>query len=341
MMKAINGIQMIGTQRSGSNLLRVIMDQSPEIASPHPPHLLVTFMSLLKQYHPLMIDANYRRLVSDAVDYVRVNPVPWEGVLLDKEKLIQQSQDNSLFEINRLIYEEAAKSKNARLWCCKSMNNVYFARELERHQSIQKYIYLYRDGRDVAASFKKAIVGEKHIYFLAKQWKQDQEECLKLQSEVPSDRFFSLNYECLVSDPEQMVKELCNFLNINYTDSMLQYYTSHTSKVTASSGEMWKNLEKPIMKNNSGNYLNSFEENDLEIFELVAGDTLTKLGYPLYSSLQNHNLISAGAIEEYKSENVRLKTQSLIDAKKSDLEKREPQEQLIKQIKQNMQKEWS
>lgn len=324
---------MIGTQRSGSNLLRVIMDQSPAIASPHPPHTLVTFVPLLNQYYPLTDNANYEQLVSDVVDYVNANPVPWEGVTLSKEEIIERSGTNSLFEINRLMYEDAALSKNASLWCCKSMNNVYFAPELEEHRSIQKYIYLYRDGRDVAASFRKTIVGEKHIYFLARQWKKDQEECLKLKNQIPADRFFSLSYERLINYPEETVTALCNFLNISYTADMLHYYTSHTSKATAASGEMWSNLEKPIMKNNSGNFFTSFEENDLEIFELVAGDTLLKLGYPLYASSNNTGLISPENIEIYQQQNIELKQQSLTNAKRIDLEKREPQELLIKQIK--------
>ena len=41
---------MIGTQRSGSNLLRLMLNQQPAIASPHPPHILERFMPLLPLY---------------------------------------------------------------------------------------------------------------------------------------------------------------------------------------------------------------------------------------------------------------------------------------------------
>ncbi len=34
-------IFMIGIQRSGSNLLRLMLNQLPEIAAPHPPHVLL------------------------------------------------------------------------------------------------------------------------------------------------------------------------------------------------------------------------------------------------------------------------------------------------------------
>lgn len=332
-MSVISGIQMIGTQRSGSNLLRVIIDQSPEIASPHPPHILVTFMPLIHLYGSLEDDLNYKQLISDIVDYVNANPVPWEGIILDKEEIYKRSARKTLFEVNKLIYEQAAISKHASMWCCKSMNNVYFAEQLEAQHNINKYIYLYRDGRDVAASFKKAIVGEKHIYFIAKQWKEDQEACLKLKEQISPERIFSLNYEDLTGNPENTVKALCGFLTIPYAENMLSYYTSSTSKLTAASGEMWSNLEKPIIKDNTGKFLREFKDNDLEIFELVAGDVLQKLGYPLYTDRSNKDLISADAIDFYKEENTRLKKESTLGARPSDLEKRGPQELILNAIK--------
>ena len=39
-------IFMIGTQRSGSNLFRLMLNQLPEIAAPHPPHILIRLMPL-------------------------------------------------------------------------------------------------------------------------------------------------------------------------------------------------------------------------------------------------------------------------------------------------------
>lgn len=77
------------------------------------------------------------------------------------------------------------------------------------------YIYLYRDGRDVALSFKKAIVGEKHIYALAENWKKDQEAALRLKDRTAADHFFMLNYETLIASPEKLCGSFaisCTFL---------------------------------------------------------------------------------------------------------------------------------
>jgi hypothetical protein len=331
-MKNPTGIQIIGTQRSGSNLLRVILDQSEEIASPHPPHVLTTFVPLLDLYD-LTNAAGYKLLISDVVDFVEANPVPWEGVELDKDQLFKESSTYSIFELNKLICRQAAISKNAGFWCCKSMTNFLYADEIEKAEPGLKYIFLYRDGRDVALSFKKAIVGEKSTYHLAKQWKRDQDACIALSERLDKTRFFSLNYETLIAKPEETIKELCDFLNIAYSSNMMNFYTSKTSKLAADAGEMWSNLEKPIIKNNTNKFLKEFSKEDLEIFELVAGDTLQKLGYPVYTSMGNVAIISAEAIEKYTVENDFLKKEAVVNSSKNDLEKREPQALILKKVK--------
>jgi len=327
------GIQIIGTQRSGSNLLRLILDQSAEITSPHPAHVLVTFIPLLKFYGELNRD-NYRLLINDVVNYVEANPVSWENIKIDRELIFANSKVYSLFEINRLIYEQAAISKNAKYWCCKSMANVHYAAELENHSPGLKYIYMYRDGRDVAVSFKKAIVGEKHIYNLAKQWKHDQDACIKLAAHTDESRFFALNYETLIGNPEKTIRNLCAFLNITYTEKMLDFYRSDQSKATAAAGEMWQNLSKPIMCNNRGKFHVELNHTELETFELVAHDVLKKLGYPVFTKLTNTKLICDEAIEEYNIRNEKLKKDILLNIRRSDIEKREPQVNIINDIKQ-------
>ncbi|MBO9596074.1 MAG: sulfotransferase [Niabella sp.] len=332
-MKQISGIQMIGTQRSGSNLLRVILDQSADIVSPHPAHVLVTFYPLLHLYEDLDDPANYRRLVSDVVDYIEANPVPWSNVVLDKHELFDRSLVYNLVELNRVVYEQVAASADARYWCCKSMTNVHFSRDLEAGNPGLKYIYLYRDGRDVAASFKKAIVGEKHIYPIAQQWTRDQEACLDLAQKVPESRFHTLSYEELITRPEATVNKLCNFLNIPYRPAMLDFYTSKEAAATAEAGAMWSNLQKPVMADNTGKFRNVLNDNEIEIFELIAGNVMKQLGYPLVTDLRNTGLVAEHAIQEYHIENEQLKRAFYKNADANDVQKRMPQLAILNRIK--------
>lgn len=330
-LNPLPGIQFIGTQRSGSNLLRVMLEQHPAIAAPHPPHLLHIFMPLLPLYEPLA--KNYEQLLLDMVAYVNVNPVPWEVVHFDTTKMLSASRQPHIFEVFRLIYEEVAHSKNASYWCCKSMQNLFYTHAMESYGLNLKYIFLYRDGRDVALSFKKAIVGDKHVYPLALQWKQEQDICLDLYRQYGGEKVFLLSYERLVAEPENCVQALCNFLQLEYHPSMMQFYQSASSKNAAAAGDMWKNLEKPVMQGNTNKYLKELTAEEIEIYELVAGDTLKALGYPLCSSLSRPSLLSGDAILQYDKENTERKKQFMAGAPKNDIEKRQAQLNLLQQIK--------
>jgi len=122
-------IQFIGTQRSGSNLLRLILNQHDWISAPHPPHLLKTFVPLLPYYSAAYGD-KLNELVEDMCQWVEANPVEWTGVSLDRKDIL--SKASSIFEIFEQIYLEKAAADKAKIWCCKSTFNTDYASELEK-----------------------------------------------------------------------------------------------------------------------------------------------------------------------------------------------------------------
>ena len=269
---------MIGTQRSGSNLLRLMLNELDDIVSPHPPHILERFLPLLPGYGDLEVNSNFIQLIDDVCKLVELNPVPWK-IELDRKKVLSSCRKHSLIEITKVLYESLAEHTGKKYWCCKSLANVHFIDMIEGEGLKPFYIYIYRDGRDVATSFKKAIVGEKHIYFIAKQWKKEQELALFHCDRVGKSRAMMIKYEDFIQNPEKTMMNLCEWLNVRYNDRVMHYYESTESKSTAKSGEMWKNVAKPVIKNNFNKYLSELTDVEIDIFECIAGDTLNKLGY--------------------------------------------------------------
>lgn len=325
---------MIGTQRSGSNLLRVMLDAIDKIIAPHPPHILQRFLPLLPLYGDLSVEANFARLSEDVCELVRLNPVPWEGAGMDAETVRKACRRPTLYDLFRAIYDTAACQAETDYWVCKSMKNVFYAKGIESTGLRPYYLYLYRDGRDVALSFKKAIVGEKHIYALAQNWKKDQEEVLRLKARTSPDHFFSVSYESLIASPQTVLEALCRFLRVPYSDKAMEYYESRESVNTAVAGKMWANVTKPILKNNTRKFLAELSSKEIAIFESVAGDTLEKLGYALCTPPgQRPDRFSSEEMEAFEAENIRLKQRFREEADPVDLEKRRPQEELIRKIK--------
>jgi hypothetical protein len=327
-------IQFIGTQRSGSNLLRVMIDQFPEVFGPHPPHVLITFYPLLKYYGNLEDTTNFKKLINDICRLIEVNPVEWAGAALDREKIFKRCRRNTLLEIFIQINEFECEEGGKKIWTCKSMESLYLLDKFRAEGFEPLYLYLYRDGRDVALSFKKAIVGEKHIYNLAVKWKADQDACLRELEKLDPSRYIKVKYEEFIAATDVVIKEICNRTGLVYKNAD-DFYNSDESKRTAAGGKMWENVTKPVMKDNHDKFLKELTPEEILIFEQVAGDTLVKLGYRLHMVKPGETkTFTPEEIAAFNAENDRLKKQIIHELPPEDILKRKLQSDLIAEIKQ-------
>ena len=112
---------------------------------------------------------------------------------------------------------------------------------------------------------------------------------------------------------------------------MLTYFNSSESIKTASSGKMWQNITQPIIKNNYNKFLQDMPVEELTLFEKIAGNTLSKLNYKLYTK-QDCKPILNEVIEAYSVENEYLKANAILKADQADISKKKEQLQLLKAI---------
>jgi hypothetical protein len=325
---------MIGIQRSGSNLLRLMLNQLPDIVAPHPPHIMQRMAPLIPSYGNLAERSNFMLLVDDVCRLVEHNPVPWEGVRLDRERVAGLCREHTLVAVFGAVYDLMAEARKAKSWCCKSLANINFLPEIENYFDNARYIYLFRDGRDVALSFRKAVVGEKHFYHIAREWASTQQMALSMRDRIGPRRFFSVRYEDLVGDTENTMRSLCRFLGVEYTDSMLDFHRSDEAKRAASSSNLWGNVTSPVMRNNTGKFLTEASEDDVRIFESVAGDVLDALGYKRIMTRRGTEIeFSRADVSRFDSENKRLKEEVLSKTDPADRDRRDQQAGIIQQIK--------
>lgn len=328
-------ILMIGTQRSGSNLLRLMLNQLSEVAAPHPPHILQRLMPLAPRYGDLTDNAGFARLVDDVCRLVELNPVPWDGVKLDRADVARRCSQRSLTAVFGAVYDILAETWGKSTWCCKSLANINYLDSIEDYfRDSAKYIYLYRDGRDVAVSFRKAVVGEKHFYHIAKEWGATQRLALAHRKRIPPTRFFNVGYEDLTADAEKTMRGLCGFLGYRYTPEMLDFHRTEEAKKAASSSELWGNVVNPVMRDNSRKFLREASAEDVRIFELEAGDVLDALGYErAYTKKGERAHFSDAEIRRFDADNKRLKDEVLSKVDPEDIKRRDQQVTLLAEIK--------
>jgi hypothetical protein len=332
--KPMDAIFMIGEQRSGSNLLRIMLGQTDQIAAPHPPHILQRMMPLVPLYGDLNHKDAFTRLVDDVCRLVEHNPVPWENITtFDREDVARRCRVPSLVAVFGAVMDIYAEVNGKSKWLCKSMTNIRYAKELDTYFGAPKYIYLYRDGRDVALSFTKAVIGDKHPYVIAQKWAELQRLCLSEQAQAP-EQVFSLCYEDLVSAPEPVLRRLCQFLGITYKDEMLSSHVSTEANRTAQSSSLWGNLTKPIMRDNIKKFLKGLGKEEIRIIESVAGDCLDALGYERVYVRQGEEIhFDENELAKFHAKNHELMQQCQEATDPEDIARRQRQQLVLDDVK--------
>jgi hypothetical protein len=210
---------------------------------------------------------------------------------------------------------------------------LYYIPKIEEEGLKPIYVHLVRDGRDVAASFMKTIVGEKHPYYIAKQWVEDQETAIKYTSQFAQERTVVIKYEHLINNPQLALAELLSALSLEWKPELLCYYESKEAQVTADGGEMWSKVTKPVLSKNFKKYETEMSKYEIAIFEKIAGNTLTKHGY--MSELVNYPSpyqFTELELKNFQEEN-KFRKEQIISSSTKDLQKREKQERILNSIK--------
>ena len=95
---------------------------------------------------------------------------------------------------------------------------------------------------------------------------------------------------------------------------------------------MWRNVDKPILSGNINKFKGELTASEIEIFEIVAGDMLKKLGYTLEATPINKNF-TVEKIAEFKVQEELNQQKIIAKADKDDLKRREGHMNFLREIK--------
>lgn len=305
---------MIGSQRSGSNWLRTIIDQRDDIAGPHPPHILREFEPLLEKFGHLQDADNIENLVDHVLLFVERNQVTWvdrndspikfhrddaADYVQQKMKTLTASgiaEDQLgiyiLISLMDYTYSFFAQQNDKTTFLCKSMGMSKYHKQLQNYFGSQRlrYIYLVRDPRDVTLSFQKAPVGDKHIYTILKKWCKLQDQVIPILDDAPNQIHF-ISYEDMLTNKVEEITRLNKFIGGARQGSDLPQHDSRTlinnaanCKSTSSISRLssqFQNLTKgdEFQKTQKQKWRSEMTSEDLTIAESVAYATMIRLGY--------------------------------------------------------------
>jgi hypothetical protein len=108
---------------------------------------------------------------------------------------------------------------------CKSVIGATVHRHFPRLLKIwphARFIYLLRDGRDVAKS-SIAMGWAGNMWSAMDRWTIAEETWCELRASLAEDRWIEVRYEDLIAEPVQALTHICRFLGVNFDRAMFDY----------------------------------------------------------------------------------------------------------------------
>lgn len=206
-------IFILSCERSGSSLLRYIVDTHPDICCPGQLYLGALCQSLYN------------------AAYYTLGQLPGNPKEADKKRI-------SIAETRRTVdglMERYATAKNKRRWCEKTTLNIDHIALLDEIFPDAQYICLYRNCLDVVHScikfnpwgFMPELTPyvrrhpENLVTAMAENWLDKNRKLLALEAAYPS-RCFRLGYEALVADPTGVLADLFGFLGAAWDETLVE-----------------------------------------------------------------------------------------------------------------------
>ncbi len=298
MIEVRNRYFVRGMSRSGGTLMATILDAHPEIAMGYElyEHLLEprsesgieTIQDVIKQIHRLKqkplnkfnsqqsVDTKIKTFAA-RVKRGGVDQHELEIILRNAAStgLCIQSTSHRL-KIIECIVSKKMTAENKISWGSKIAKRYT---EVERLWDNSAFVFMMRDGRDIAASRKKNGDFKQTIKEVATGYVSQIEQFKKFASN-PSVNSAVVKYESLVTTPESTLRNLCEHIGLSWSDKLLSHHEADLTIYKNPTGHLSANqITQPINSMSIGRWKDELTSREVLQFEDCAGKLLEEYGY--------------------------------------------------------------
>ncbi len=268
---------IVGVGRSGTTLLRLMLQSHPNIAIPYESHFLTDYHNNLAAYGDLEDDANLRKLVSDILNEELLKQ--WDHEFLI-DRILPTIESRSLGEVFKAVYNDYCKGKNKLRWGDKSdyLDRMHLINEIFPDAL---FIHIIRDGRDVANSVLKQSWGLLDIIHAAEWWHEHVTLGRRMGAMLNSNRYIEVKFEDLVTDPKTQMSRLLSFIGEDYSDDVLDYHKHSADRIPDSRKALHYNADSPPKKDRVAAWKQEMSSFDQDVFSKYARKSLAELDYEI------------------------------------------------------------
>ncbi len=271
-------IFVLGCGRSGTTLLRLMLNSHPRIAIPGETWY---FPDLHADRATIRVwpEHEWRDRLTQRITGAAVFPelgVTDSALREELESLSRDDWPSVVAVVNRAFARGEGKPR----WGDKTPGYVRHLPLIKELFPDATILHMIRDGRDVVLSFLEQAFGPTGVLEGADYWRADVERGRRDGPRLFGNSYREVRYEELVADPEGVLKGVCSALGESYDPAMLEYHGSAHRYLH--NQHSWHTQTKSAPnRGRSERWRREMQRDDEAVFELAAATLLQNLGYPL------------------------------------------------------------
>jgi len=282
---------IVGSPRSGTTLLRFMLDSHPDLAIPPETGFFWTQAELETA------SGNLREEFFRAVTNYPSRAPSWPDFEILEEtfwKALEGIEPFNLPDGYRTFYRLYAARFEKPRWGDKTPTYCLSLDAIRELIPEARFIHLIRDGRDAALSLRKMWFSPGwEIETQANFWR----DCVVAarRAGLNSDDYLEVRYEDLVLETPNTLQRICKFINLPYHDAMLTYYMRSPERLREHKGRQrpdgtmlmtqvyrirqQERVMEPPDPDCVFGWRRAMSDDEKVRFGLIAGDLLDELGY--------------------------------------------------------------
>ncbi len=268
-------IFVVGAPRSGTTMMRLILNAHRNIAIPPETSY---FPEIYWRYAARNGAARNVALWPQAVDsFMRLCEARFRPTLELREvgdSLRLGAPDFGL--LLALPHTRWAAAQGKGRWGEKTPLHIFYADAIVRLFPAARIVAMQRDPRAVVASLNRFVAAGNDTVLNARLWRDTWTQGRAiLDSAVPAAQRLTVRYEDLVVNPEQVVREVCEFLGEDFDPAMLSFGETASGYIDVVRSAK---IQQPIQAS-PAEWRQQLSDHQVALVERVCGSPMRELGY--------------------------------------------------------------
>ena len=258
---------LFGHGRSGTSIIAALMRQHLGIAFGTESQFILRYLKSLDHFGALSDDKNLRKLIrSILAERWFKRSRKFGDFHVTEEQIFASVEQRNYAGVLQAIFGNFAEHLKMDRWGDKTPGYIH---EMDSIRSLfpdAQYVYVVRDGRDVALSLRHIHFGPKNMFTAAHDWREVMRAGDHFADSLDERQLFSIRYEDFLDDPVEMFMKLASFLNVNADPDTLR-------------NSLIEEMLPNIKLGNSKKWVSQFSPNQRRVYDSIAFDELKKHGY--------------------------------------------------------------